>query len=242
MLGFHIAAVEGRPPQRSRTVRRHHIPLDVTAKGLPMTDIDLPLIIAAAVIGAASPGPATLAIAGASMNSGRARGLALAAGVMTGSLMWSAAAALGMGALMLANAWAFEAMRYVGAAYLGWLAWKSARSAVRSGANAVAAGAVSSARKAYGKGLALHLTNPKAILFFGSLYAVGIPQTATPSEVLTVLLSVGVTSATIFHGYALLFSLPLLTAAYARARRGFDTVCAVLFALAAFKIFTARLS
>lgn len=207
-----------------------------------MTGIDLPLILAAALAGAASPGPATLAIAGASMQSGRARGLALAAGVLTGSLMWSSAAALGMGALMQANAWAFEVMRYAGAGYLGWLAWKSARSALRPGAGVVASGAVVSARRAYGKGLALHLTNPKAILFFGSLYAVGIPQTATPRDVLTVLLSVAAVSTVVFHGYALLFSTPAMTAAYARMRRGFDAVCAVFFALAAFKIFTARLT
>lgn len=207
-----------------------------------MTDIDLSLILIAALVGAASPGPATLAIAGASMNSGRARGLALAAGVLTGSLIWSAAAALGMGALMIANAWAFEVMRYVGAGYLAWLAWKSARSALRSGASAAPAGAVSSARRAYAKGLALHLTNPKAILFFGSLYAVAVPPTAAPVDVLTVLLSVAAISATVFPGYALLFSTPLLITAYARARRGFDAICAVFFALAAFKIFTARLT
>jgi len=39
-----------------------------------MTDIDLPLILIAALVGTASPGPATLAIAGAPINSGPARG------------------------------------------------------------------------------------------------------------------------------------------------------------------------
>ena len=219
-----------------------------------MTGIDLPLILIAALVASASPGPATLAIAGASMNSGRARGLALAAGVLTGSLMWSTAAALGMGALLLANVWAFEVMRYVGGAYLGWLAWKSARSALRPGGTGDrAAGAdtgqtggetrgAPSARRAYARGLALHLTNPKAILFFGSLYAVGIPPSATAGDVLVVLLSVGTISAVVFHGYALLFSTPPLIAAYGRARRWFDGFCAVFFGLAAFKIFTARLS
>ena len=148
-----------------------------------MAGIDLPLILLAALVASASPGPATLAIAGASMHSGRARGLALAAGVLTGSLMWSTAAALGMAALMLANSWAFEVMRYVGAGYLGWLAWKSARSALRTGTNTVETRAVESVKRAYAKGLALHLTNPKAILFFGSLYAVGIPPSASPMDV-----------------------------------------------------------
>ncbi|MFK7836375.1 MAG: hypothetical protein AB8B60_09160 [Sulfitobacter sp.] len=42
-----------------------------------MTDINLPVILFAAFLAAGSPGPATLAIAGTSMSSGRGAGLAL---------------------------------------------------------------------------------------------------------------------------------------------------------------------
>lgn len=94
-----------------------------------MTDINLPLILFAALLAGASPGPATLTIAGTSMSSGRRAGLAVATGVTTGSFMWSFSAAFGLGAIMLANAWLFEIVRYAGAAYLGWLAIKSARAA-----------------------------------------------------------------------------------------------------------------
>ena len=73
-----------------------------------LLDINLPLILLAALVASASPGPATLAIAGTSMGSGRASGLSLASGITTGSLMWSVSAALGLGAVMLANAWMFE--------------------------------------------------------------------------------------------------------------------------------------
>ena len=51
-----------------------------------MTALNLPLILAAAFISSASPGPATLAIAGASMHHGRGVGLATAFGVVAGSL------------------------------------------------------------------------------------------------------------------------------------------------------------
>src|SRR3546814_8375262 len=54
-----------------------------------IADVNLTLILLAALIATASPGPATLAIAGTSMASGRRYGLALAASVMTGSLTWS---------------------------------------------------------------------------------------------------------------------------------------------------------
>lgn len=207
-----------------------------------MSEVDFPLILLAALVGVASPGPSTLAIAGASLSSGRSGGLALAAGVTTGSLMWSAAAALGLSALMLANAWTFEAMRYAGAACLGFLAIRSARAALRPGAMEMRPLTAAGAGRAYAKGLALHLTNPKAIMFFGSLYVIGVPRGAAASDLALVFCAVGLQSALVFHGYALIFSAPAMAGAYRRLRRGFEGACAVFFGLAAFRIFTAKLT
>src|SRR3546814_15450219 len=80
---------------------------------------------------------------------------------------------------MLANAWAFEALRYAGAAYLLFLAFKSARAALTAGAPALRHVATSTLRSAYRRGLVLHLTNPKALPFFVSLYAVGVTEDAS---------------------------------------------------------------
>ncbi|KMO13562.1 LysE family translocator [Methylobacterium platani] len=207
--------------------------------------IDLPLILAAAFVSSASPGPATLAIADTAMQSGRRAGLMLALGVTTGSLTWSIAAALGLAALMASSAWALEILRYAGAAYLMVLAFKSARGAIR-GAPAAAASRPDAgradARRAYARGLALHLTNPKAILFFGSLYTLGISARTSPAELALVIAAVGLQSALIFTGYAWLFSKSRMAAGYLRLRRWFDGAFAALFAGASLKILTARLT
>ena len=91
----------------------------------------LPLIALwiAWVAAGGSPGPATMSIAGTSMQSGRRAGMFMAFGILFGSACWGLAAAAGLSGLMLANAWAFEILRYAGAAYLLWLAVKAARSA-----------------------------------------------------------------------------------------------------------------
>jgi len=204
-------------------------------------DVNLPLILLAALVATASPGPATLAIAGTSMASGRRYGLALAAGVTTGSLAWSVAAAAGLSVVMLANAWVFEVLRYAGAAYLLFLAFKSARSALRPGAAPAIKTAAPSLATAYRRGLLLHLTNPKAILFFGSLYAVGVPAGTSPASLALVIAAVGLQSFALFHGLALLFSSPPLAAGYAKLRRWFEAVFAAAFAFAGIKILTARL-
>ena len=207
-----------------------------------MTDVNLIVILFAAFLASGSPGPATLAIAGTSMSSGRRSGLALASGVTTGSFIWSISAAFGLGAVMAANAWMFEVARYVGAAYLMWLAMKSARAAWAGGRTAAKPLPQTTPRRAYAKGLALHLTNPKAVLFFGALYAIGIPAGTPPSALITVILAVGIQSMIMFHAYALIFSSAPMAAAYARAKRWFEAFFALAFGAIAFKVLTARVS
>lgn len=204
-----------------------------------MADINLGLILVAAFIASASPGPATLALAGTSMASGRIHGLVLASGITCGSLIWSMSAAFGLGAVMFANAWLFEVIRYVGAAYLIFLALKSARSAW-TGQEARAQAVTGSLRTVFLKGLVLHLTNPKAILFFGALYSMGVSPEASFAQLAIVVAAVGLQSFAIFHGYALLFSLPAVTARYMRFRRWFEGVFALGFGLAGLRILTAR--
>lgn len=203
--------------------------------------IDLPLILGAGLIGVASPGPSTLAIAGTSMETGRRRGLALAAGITCGSLTWSIAAALGLGAVMLANAWVFEVLRWAGAGYLAWLAIRSARSALRPGRAATRAVRAGSTARVVLRGFALHVTNPKAILFFGALYSLGVPAEASASELAVVVAAVGLQSALVFHFYAWLFSNPVATGVYLRLRRWFEGAFAIAFGAASLAVLTARL-
>jgi threonine/homoserine/homoserine lactone efflux protein len=206
-----------------------------------LAHVNLWLILGAGLMASGSPGPANVAIAGTSMNRGRRFGLALAAGVTTGSLAWSVIAASGLSALMLANAWIVEAIRYAGAAYLLFLGLKSAKSALAPDQPLLTGVAASSPRRAYAKGLAIHLTNPKAILFFGSVYSLGVPPTATLGEIATVVAAVGLQSALIFHGYALLFSSGPIARGYVKAGRWFEAAFAAAFVALGLKILTAKL-
>ncbi|HCV89179.1 MAG TPA: amino acid transporter, partial [Alphaproteobacteria bacterium] len=87
-----------------------------------MDELNWPLILGAGLVASASPGPATLALAGTSMRHGRQAGLLLAAGIMTGSYIWSITAAFGVGVILLTHVWILEIVRYCGAAYLIYLA------------------------------------------------------------------------------------------------------------------------
>ncbi|MEO9899270.1 LysE family transporter [Nisaea sp.] len=202
--------------------------------------MDLPLILLAALVATASPGPAIIAIAGTSMTSGRRAGLSVASGVTAGSWMWSVMAAFGLGAVMLSHVWLFETIRIAGAGYLLFLALKSARAALRRGSMEITRKHVPSLRRAFGNGLALHLTNPKAILFFGSLFSLGVPPGSTWEHLATIIAAVGLQSELVFHGYALLFSSPHMVRVYSRFRRAFEAVFACVFGAAGLRILTAR--
>lgn len=213
-----------------------------------MQDIHYGLILIAAFLGVASPGPATLAIAGMSMNYGRFHGAALAAGVFTGSLFWSFSAAFGLGAVLYANVWLFEVLRYLGAIYLLFLAYKSCRSAFSNSkqdtSNQLELTDVVQVplRSAYFKGLAIHLTNPKAILFFSALYTLGVPSTVTAGGLLSIIVMIAVQSALVFFGYALLFSNQRIRQGYFKLKRTFDGFFAVFFGLAGIKILMSKLA
>ncbi len=153
--------------------------------------------------------------------------------------MWSVAAAMGLGALMLANAWMFEVIRYFGALYLMYLSYKAARSAL-SDKELATKSFVGGRRSLYAKGLALHLTNPKAILFFGSLFSLGLPSNTGIQDLALVIAAVGIQSFLVFHGYALLFSSKALTRFYLKLRRWLEGAFAIGFGAASFKILTAK--
>lgn len=207
-----------------------------------MQEINYLLIAGAALVSIASPGPATLAIMSLSMSKGRSYGMMIALGILTGSLSWSIAAALGMGAVMQANVWLFEMLRIVGALYLIYLSYRSLRSAfISTDLNPEKVEAISHGA-AYRRGLLIHLTNPKAILFFGALYTLALPVGASLASVISVFLFVGTISAGIFLGYAIVFSSETVRNWYMRSRQVFNIAFGVLFGFAGVRLLVTRIN
>lgn len=192
-------------------------------------------VLAAALVAQASPGPATLAISREAMLNGRKAGVALALGVTTGSWIWSAVAAGGMSAVVLSQEWAIVGLRFVAAAYLGWLAFRSAKSVFAPPAQrgALLSSTSPGTSTCYMRGLLIHLTNPKAVLFFAALYAFGLPLGATTEAVLVIAGAVALQSLVVFTGFALLFSHRWLAEGYWRFRRGLEALFALVFGTAA---------
>lgn len=84
-------------------------------------------LVAAAIL-VFIPGPGTAWIIAQSAAGGTARGIQAAFGLETATLIHALAAGLGLSALLATSAWAFEVLKYAGAAYLIWLGLKAWRS------------------------------------------------------------------------------------------------------------------
>jgi len=79
------------------------------------------LFLIAALALLITPGPAVLYVVTRSIDQGRSAGFASASGIFVGTLCHVAAAALGLSALLMSSATAFQSVKYLGAAYLIYL-------------------------------------------------------------------------------------------------------------------------
>jgi hypothetical protein len=127
--------------------------------------------LAISVIVIVTPGPDTALTIRNAIAGGGPAGLATAAGVSVGQLVWSAATSLGLVGLLLASEPVFHALRWVGALYLIYLGLQSLRAAWRGGSGASQKDALSSRgtlrpRAALIQGLINDLANPKMAAFF----------------------------------------------------------------------------
>ncbi len=188
-----------------------------------------------------SPGPATMAIASASIGQGRSRGIAAAAGIFAGSATWATAASLGLAALLTHYAQSLVILRILGGLYMLYLAWRAFRSATTAADPAQwTAGSRQSLKRNFLLGYAVHLTNPKAIFGWLAIISLGLPPNASATAVALIVGGCLVTGFSVFMGYALLFSTPRALKVYKSARRAIDGTLGVLFAAAGTKLLLTR--
>ena len=131
---------------------------------------------AASVLLALAPGPDNLFVLTQSALKGRACGLMVTLGLCTGLVVHTSAVALGVAAIFQTSETAFAALKFVGAAYLAYLAWK----AFRAGTEPPGAGARDTVdlRRMYLRGILMNVTNPKVAIFFLAF----LPQFAQPER------------------------------------------------------------
>lgn len=144
-------------------------------------DILPPLPNLLAFIGAAfvlivTPGPVVLYIVARSVDQGHTAGLASVGGAELGNLVHVLAASLGLSALLLSSALAFDVVKYLGAAYLIYLGIKTLRTPVKQDETIVVER--KPLMRIFSQGFVVAVLNPKTALFFLAF----LPQFINPTS------------------------------------------------------------
>jgi RhtB (resistance to homoserine/threonine) family protein len=130
---------------------------------------DLPLFVATALVLNATPGVDMLFTLSRTLQHGWRTGMAAALGITAGCVVHTVAAALGLAALLATSALAFSAIKWLGAAYLLWLAWGMLRASVRDVDPIFAASPPAPSKRVFAQGFLTNVLNPKVALFFLAL-------------------------------------------------------------------------
>jgi threonine/homoserine/homoserine lactone efflux protein len=120
-----------------------------------------------------SPGPGVLYVVARSLSQGRKAGFASMFGIESGEVMWLAATATGLAALLAASVSALTFLRLAGAAYLIYLGVQRWRSA-----EVLAPPARARIATIYAQGVITQILNPKVAVFFIAF----LPQFLNPSQ------------------------------------------------------------
>lgn len=180
------------------------------------------------------PGPDFLAVSHASVARSRRDAVFVGLGVAAAMAVWATTSLVGLTVLLVRFQPVFEAVRVAGAAYLLWLAFQLLRSAARRKVHGPAAGSAGvrprGAVSAFRAGFLCNIGNPKAAVFFSSVFAALLPPHVDWEYRTAIGVAIPAIGVAWYVIVACLFSAKRIAAAYARARRVVDAVTGTLFA------------
>jgi RhtB (resistance to homoserine/threonine) family protein len=166
-----------------------------------------------------SPGPAFVGITQISARHGTRAGLAAVSGLLVAAWIDCAVVLSGLTILFQVVPWLYLVVKVAGGLYLAWIGLKLLRGGDTAEATRGNGRAVGSVGQSFRRGMFIGLTNPKAVVYFASIFTLflkpGSPLWLDLAAVAIVTFDVAV-----WYGFVgVLFSRPLVRRAYERLRK-----------------------
>jgi len=191
------------------------------------------------LIGAVSPGPSFLLVARVSISQSRRNGIFAAIGMGVGGAAFAMLALLGLKAVFISVPWLYIVLKVLGGTYLVYIGvqiWRGASAPLnvqlvdhqehRTGWNS------------YITALFTQLSNPKPAVFYGSIFAALLPDTASWQFSLLLLVLVFLIETAWYCVVALLLSSAAPRTAYLRSKFWIDRVAGGIMGLLGLKLIT----
>lgn len=179
-----------------------------------------------------SPGPDFFFVSQTAVSRSRKEAMMGVLGITAGVMVWAGVALLGLHLILEKMAWLHNIIMVGGGLYLCWMGYQMLRGALKKSEATAGEPKVELAHggKSFLKGLMTNLANPKAIIYFGSVFSLFVGDDIGAAERWGIFLLIIIETFAWFTVVASLFALPTMRRGYQRMAKWIDGVAGTLFA------------
>ncbi|MEM6162621.1 threonine export protein RhtC [Erwinia sp. P6884] len=181
-----------------------------------------------------SPGPDFFFVSQTAASRSRKEAMYGVLGITLGIVIWAGVALMGLHLILQKMAWLHQVIMVGGGLYLLWMGWQMLRSARRQhlqpSGQPEAEVPLAGKGRSFLKGFLTNLSNPKAVIYFGSVFSLFVGDDVGAGERWGLFLLIVAETFIWFSLVASIFALPVMRRGYQRLAKWIDGVAGVLFA------------
>ncbi len=178
-----------------------------------------------------SPGPDFFFVSQTAVSRSRREAMMGVVGISLGIVVWAGVALMGLHLILQKMAWLHQIIMVGGGIYLCWMGWQLLRSARAQQAQPAAEAQVAlpKAGRSFIRGFLTNLSNPKAVIYFGSVFSLFVGDSVGAGARWGLFLLIVAETFVWFSLVAVVFALPAMRRGYQRLAKWIDGVAGVLF-------------
>lgn len=180
-----------------------------------------------------SPGPDFFFVSQTAASRSRREAMMGVVGISLGIVVWAGVALMGLHLILQKMAWLHQVIMVGGGIYLCWMGWQLLRSARSQNAQSAPAPEVKVALpkpgRSFIRGFLTNLSNPKAVIYFGSVFSLFVGDDVGAGARWGLFLLIIAETFVWFSLVAVVFALPSMRRGYQRLAKWIDGLAGVLF-------------
>lgn len=180
-----------------------------------------------------SPGPDFFFVSQTAASRSRREAMMGVVGISLGIVVWAGVALMGLHLILQKMAWLHQIIMVGGGIYLCWMGWQLLRSARSQSGQSVPAEemkvALPKAGRSFIRGFLTNLSNPKAVIYFGSVFSLFVGDDVGAGARWGLFLLIIAETFVWFSLVAVVFALPAMRRGYQRLAKWIDGLAGVLF-------------
>lgn len=188
-----------------------------------------------------TPGPDFFLVSQTAVSRSRKDAVLVAFGICLGAMVWSLLALMGLNIIFEKMAWLKQGLLVAGGLYLCWLGYQMLRSAFSKGEQSIKQIVLpQSPYLFFMKGLLTNLSNPKAVIYFGSVFSLFLANPLFDQHHSLLFIIIAIETLLWFLVVAFVFSLPTFRTAYQNFAKWIDGISGGIFTLLGVYLISSR--